>query len=369
MCIPFCTLAGVFFELFVDSCSVVGGYLAYIGWFCGEAGVGIMAGSSKLTFDVVSSNIDYILPGVLGGVSIYLTVTKVRHVAALPLCILMELLLFYFLLWVTNTTVQDATESGWIRQMDQPPPWYRTWDYLRPAKVDWAVIPSLALTELGMIFVVALSSCLDVAAIEIELNRPLNYNHELKTVGLSNIISGMTGGYTGSYIFSQSIFSLRAGIRSRLVGYVIALCQIIVVVLPIPVLSYVPNFFFGSLLSMICVDLVYEWLWDVRLKLTKTEYGICLATFGLIHALSVEYGILAGVALHWVCKRLGFDVGVAKFSTHDEETRTSSMESDEDPTNELLLVEEVDDDDDDSDSDSSKPNLETKYGSLPSISC
>ena len=31
-------------------------------------------------------------------------------------------------------------------------------------------------------------------------------------------------------------------------------------------------------------------------------------TFGLIHILSVEYGILAGVALHVVCKNLGLDV-------------------------------------------------------------
>jgi SulP family sulfate permease len=44
-----------------------------------------------------------------------------------------------------------------------------------------------------MIFVVALSSSLDVAAIELELNSPLDYNHELKTVGISNIISGLTG--------------------------------------------------------------------------------------------------------------------------------------------------------------------------------
>jgi hypothetical protein len=34
-----------------------------------------------------------------------------------------------------------------------------------------------------------------------------------------NIILGSTGGYTGSYIFSHSIVSLRTGINSRLTDF------------------------------------------------------------------------------------------------------------------------------------------------------
>lgn len=34
--------------------------------------------------------------------------------------------------------------------------------------------------------------------------RPLNKNHELSTVGASNLIAGLAGGFTGSYIFSQA---------------------------------------------------------------------------------------------------------------------------------------------------------------------
>ena len=60
-----------------------------------------------------------------------------------------------------------------------------------------------------MVVVVAFSSCLDVAAIELELGKKLDYDHELKTVGISNVVSGVTGGYSGSYIFSQTIFTLR----------------------------------------------------------------------------------------------------------------------------------------------------------------
>ena len=41
--------------------------------------------------------------------------------------------------------------------------------------------------------------------------------------GLSNIITSLTGaGLTGSYIFSQTLFSMRAGVHTKLHGWIIA---------------------------------------------------------------------------------------------------------------------------------------------------
>lgn len=200
-----------------------------------------------------------------------------------------------------STVARSLTPDPTIRN--------HTWDYLKINKVVWSVLPSQTLTVLAMISVVALSSSLDIAAIEIELKRPLDYNHELKTVGVSNIVSGLLGGYTGSYIFSQTIFSLRMGIRSRLMGYIVAMLSIVAVVIPFNILAYIPNFFFGSLLMMICVDLMVEWLVDAREKVTPAEYVIVLSTFALLQVLGVEFGIIAGCVLYFVMQRMGYDVG------------------------------------------------------------
>ncbi|VEU42628.1 unnamed protein product [Pseudo-nitzschia multistriata] len=182
---------------------VIAGYLAYIGWFVGYSGLGIMAGESSLTPALLVEKSLYILPGVAGGALIYVSVRKFRHAAVLPSCITLLLVAFYVILLVTGTSVETATENGWIRQTQDEPAWYQTWDYLQVDKVDWAALPQLWLTWLGMLFVVALSSSLDVAAIELEMNDPLDYNKELRMVGISNFVSGLTGGYTGSYIFSN----------------------------------------------------------------------------------------------------------------------------------------------------------------------
>jgi SulP family sulfate permease len=135
----------------------------------------------------------------MGGTLIYVPVRRfLRHMAVLPTCIAVIFFMFYIAVYATGSSVEEATDMGWIPKTDTPPVWYRTWDYLKFDKVVWRSLPSQTLNADEHNF-----------AIELELNHSLDYNHELKMVGLSNIVSVLTGGYTGSYIFSQSIFSLR----------------------------------------------------------------------------------------------------------------------------------------------------------------
>jgi hypothetical protein len=168
-----------------------------------------------------------------------------------------------------------------------------------------------------MFLVVAFSSSLDVAAIEMELGTPLDYNRkfnasvtvnyesvfssfppffpvhspgELNTVGISNLVSGLFGGYTGSYIFSQTIFSMRRGVSSTVNGYIIAVGEILVVLLPVSLTSYIPKMFFGSLLVLIAADLMFEWLIAARDKMMLSEYLVCLFTFIAIQSTNIEFG-------------------------------------------------------------------------------
>ena len=61
---------------------------------------------------------------------------------------------------------------------------------------------------------------------------------------------------------------------------------------------------------MICIDLIIEWLWDVRHRLTRVEYILCLSTFVLIQTFNVEYGIMAGILLYiFLQQAFGWDIG------------------------------------------------------------
>lgn len=79
-------------------------------------------------------------------------------------------------------------------------------------------------------------------------------------MGKSNLLSGLLGGFSGSYIFSQTIFTMRRNVDTRICGYTIAIVELAVVICPISLLSYIPKFFFGSLLVLISMDLMFEWL-------------------------------------------------------------------------------------------------------------
>jgi SulP family sulfate permease len=303
---------------------VVGGYLAFIGFFCGQSALSLMA--KKQVSGILEwwkflhrESIYLMTPGILGGCGIYMAVRKIKHMAVLPTSIMIILATFYIVLKFCGISLDDAKNLGLMSQADTPPSWNHTWDYIKFDKVVWEIFPDQLFTVISMIFVVALSSSLDIAAIDLEVPKPLAYNHELKMIGLSNLVSGLLGGYTGSYIFSQSIFSLRAGIRSRLAGFITAGMQAVTVVLPVSILAIVPNFVFASLLIMICIDLMIEWLWDVRKKLSRLEYMVTVTTFCLMQVLGVEYGIMSGAAFFLVTKRMQSNVS-SDITTVDERT-------------------------------------------------
>ena len=49
------------------------------------------------------------------------------------------------------------------------------------------------------------------AAVSMDMGEALDTNKEMVTVGTSNLMSGLLCGFTGSYIFSQTIFTYRTG--------------------------------------------------------------------------------------------------------------------------------------------------------------
>ena len=123
----------------------------------------------------------------------------------------------------------------------------------------------------------------------------VDFDKELQMVGLSNIASGLTGGFTGSYIISATTLTMRAGVKSRLCGFVTAGAEMLIFALPFSPVCYLPRAFFGGILIFIAADLMIEWLGEAAFKMESAEYAVSLFTFGICLAINLEAGIGAGV--------------------------------------------------------------------------
>ena len=104
---------------------VIGGYLAFIGFFCGQAGLGMMAGVQVTNItewgNFYSERALILLaPGVVLGVTTYLLLCKIRSPYVLPCCMLGILTLFFGLLFLAGMSLDDARAYGWISPLAHP---------------------------------------------------------------------------------------------------------------------------------------------------------------------------------------------------------------------------------------------------------
>jgi hypothetical protein len=134
-------------------------------------------------------------------------------------------------------------------------------------------------------------------------------------------------GFTGSYIFSQTLFTYRTGARTRWIGIFLAVAESVVFFMAVNVLEVTPLFFLGATLIFIGIDLMYEWVSivprafalffcrqpdccqknlvrasnlltqvvEVRHKLLFADYLILLATFVSIQIWGIDAGIVIGI--------------------------------------------------------------------------
>ena len=127
-------------------------------------------------------------PGLLGGYALSSIASNDTTGAKVPLAMLAMPLAFYLVIAILPSySLDDARKDGWMYEEDDDTSasfadLISLYDFKR---VHWSVIPSIAPVWAAMVIIVAFSSCLDVAAIEMDLGRPLDMDGELTTVGIS----------------------------------------------------------------------------------------------------------------------------------------------------------------------------------------
>eukprot|EP00571_Detonula_confervacea_P008034 CAMPEP_0172316884 /NCGR_PEP_ID=MMETSP1058-20130122/29856_1 /TAXON_ID=83371 /ORGANISM="Detonula confervacea, Strain CCMP 353" /LENGTH=901 /DNA_ID=CAMNT_0013031315 /DNA_START=50 /DNA_END=2755 /DNA_ORIENTATION=+ len=281
---------------------VIGGYLAFIGYFCLEAGVALCIGKSMTELSdwrylLEPHNLLLATPGLLSAAVLTIISRKAKNDAVLPIAMVIIPATFYAVLFFSGTSLEEARDEGWVGEEVPPVPVQDLLHLVDFNLVHWRLISKCIGTWVGMVFVVSFASCLDIAAISMDMGEALDTNKEMVTVGTANLMSGLTFGFTGSYIFSQTIFTYRTGCHSRYIGVLIMAAYLAVCVSSINILQIAPLFFLGATLIFIGYDLLWEWLIDIRAKIFFREYMVLLVTFVAIQMIGMDFGILFGVVV------------------------------------------------------------------------
>ena len=318
---------------FVQFCPlpVVGGYLAFVGAFMFLSGAGLAAGvplsvSPKTWLPLFSPDpLLRLLPALIMVAALSAVQRRARSPYSLPLFLLIVPAAFYVVVFLGGWSLTDVRNAGW---MSHPQPEDFQWRFWKlydlynfggknstfnsflPQNIYWEAVPRQAGKLVGLYFVVAFGSSMDIAAIQSDAP-DVDYNSELVTVGLSNVVTGIAGvGLTGSYIFSQTLFSLKMGIDSRVMGAVVAAAETLVFMAPVNTMAYLPNFYFGALVLWIGIDIAKDWLYIAAKKVSPIEFAMIVGTFLAVAAMGLELGIAAGI----LAAALNFAIEYARMS-------------------------------------------------------
>ncbi|MBI3113338.1 MAG: cyclic nucleotide-binding domain-containing protein [Rhodospirillales bacterium] len=161
------------------------------------------------------------------------------------------------------------------------------------ARVD----PQLLLGQAGnlatMIAISLVMVLLYGGGLEIAVRRDINFNRELRTVGVANLLAGLGGGLPGFHSFSLSVMSDRMQAATRLTGLISAGLCALALLFGAQALTYMPRAVVGGLLVFLSLSLLVEWLVETWFRLGCTDYAIII----LILVVSMTFGLLQGVAV------------------------------------------------------------------------
>jgi MFS superfamily sulfate permease-like transporter/CRP-like cAMP-binding protein len=169
--------------------------------------------------------------------------------------------------------------------------------HFAPTTIYWGAIFNT--TQLGQFFlldiITVLAILLNTVAIEEETNRDIDFDRELKCISLGNFIASCFGSFTGYASAAKTLLCHGMGGEHYAGAWCAAYFTVwlffgryIAMLVPIPVV--------GGFISAIGMELLVEWIWHMRHKLTKSEMYELMLLF-IFMCFNFILGFLFGMML------------------------------------------------------------------------
>ena len=187
-----------------------------------------------------------------------------------------------------------ATPSASLRTVGQiATPWPR----FELPRISWAQASDL----IGLAFaltIVALGQAISIAkTVALRSGQRIDANREFRGQGLSNIVGGFFSSYVSCGSMNRSMPNLEAGARTPLASVFSALLLLGLVAVSSPLLAQIPMAALSALLVLVALTLLDTARWRQLFVLSRTDFGVALATMVATVTIRLEVAILLGMLL------------------------------------------------------------------------
>ena len=188
----------------------------------------------------------------------------------------------------------EATPSASLRTVGQiPVPWPR----FEVPRISWAQAADL----IGLAFaltIVALGQAISIAkTVALRSGQRIDANREFRGQGLSNIVGGFFSSYVSCGSMNRSMPNLEAGARTPLASVFSALLLLALVAVSAPLLAQIPMAALAALLVLVALALLDAARWRQLFTLSRSDFGVALATMVATVTIRLEIAILLGMIL------------------------------------------------------------------------
>jgi SulP family sulfate permease len=292
---------------------VLGGFLAGSGYLLWTGAFGILTGHAvDADFFSALSHLHWVtvVPALIVAVAMLgVPGRKFDHPAVLPLGLCVAALVFYAGMVLSGVSVEEARSAGWMFQ-SLSLSGFHTPATLSWNLIDWDVLFSHYSEFLTLVAVMTLTILLNATGIGLATRRDVDFNHELRSVGVANVVTGVLGGVVGCHSLSRTLLNYQFGTRNRTASILATFICLVCALFFLPLISYLPKPVLAGLLIGLGAGLLNEWVLKARHRLARGDYSLIV----LILAVIAWHGFVAGVALGSVVACVLFVVDYSRVS-------------------------------------------------------
>lgn len=276
---------------------VVGGFLAGTGWLLVTGSIIVMTGNqlSWESLPALFSPVELVtwLPGLLFALILFFSLKRFHNILLLPGLLLAFIAVTYLVLFLTDTSIEQAITAGILLGQDLGRVAWEPLSLANLASADWWAIFRQGGNLAIVVVLSGINLLLNVTALELEHQKDIDLNHELKSAGIANLLSGLGGGMVGYHTLSMSSLSYRIKARGRLPGLIAAaICTFVFIFIP-GLLAYIPIPVLGGILMFLGLEFLADWVVAGWSRLARPDYIIVI----IIMAVIAMFNFLVGVAV------------------------------------------------------------------------